>query len=530
MTVLVIGGGDTLRDIRESKNEPFENGVWIGTVPPEWALYLVANASNYFLSCGLSSLIEMGLYGRNGFGLPSQNYSQHCQIKKFRDLYKNWESFDYYDYNKEFVVPDFIPEKDGVRIVQQSFIDFVENENAKDYFQQKVEAYLEKSEKAIQISEELHMNCRDGAQEIADILYKDLFKDNYRKIIFAENKNGDTSLFRALYKNSVEEFVQSIEGDCNIAPPRLLEKGLENGNNNVWLLDKQTKDIPNSINVVTGGPCICYCEGDQNRLSLQDLIDIISPILAAKTWDSKLVFVLTTYEASMQIESDSGLICNNKYLELSRKVKNFIYDFANKINFDKDKIYFVDTGSDKASKILEEESQAYIEYDSLEKLNDLYYFKSIEYGEPPIKEDFFLKVYLRNITMYTPQFISKCIDEDISSLAVVENSTQLKAVIKGFKLSRHKGFKGFLGHFAYLATPGITGIEMARSEPNKCIFLGDTLEEIQTKLKTKMRTCIKNYYESFWPKDMKENFFGYEDDISKQIWNFFNMVKDSMSK
>lgn len=224
MTVLVIGGGDTLRDIRESKNEPFENGVWIGTVPPEWALYLVANASNYFLSCGLSSLIEMGLYSRNGFGLPSQNYSQHCQIKKFRDLYKNWESFDYYDYNKEFVVPDFIPEKDGVRIVQQSFIDFVENENAKDYFQQKVEAYLEKSEKAIQISEELHMNCRDGAQEIADILYKDLFKDNYRKIIFAENKNGDTSLFRALYKNSVEEFVQSIEGDCNIVPPRLLEK------------------------------------------------------------------------------------------------------------------------------------------------------------------------------------------------------------------------------------------------------------------------------------------------------------------
>ena len=82
----------------------------------------------------------------------------------------------------------------------------------------------------------------------------------------------------------------------------------------------------------------------------------------------------------------------------------------------------------------------------------MYYFKSIEYGEPPIKEDFFLKVYLRNITMYTPQFISKCIDEDISSLAVVENSTQLKAVIKGFKLSRHKGFKGFLGHFAYLAT------------------------------------------------------------------------------
>ena len=139
MTVLVIGGGDTLRDIRESKNEPFENGVWIGTVPPEWALYLVANASNYLLSCGLSSLIEMGLYSRNGFGLPSQNYSQHCQIKKFRDLYKNWESFDYYDYNKEFVVPDFIPEKDGVRIVQQSFIDFVENENAKDYFQQKVE-------------------------------------------------------------------------------------------------------------------------------------------------------------------------------------------------------------------------------------------------------------------------------------------------------------------------------------------------------------------------------------------------------
>ena len=92
------------------------------------------------------------------------------------------------------------------------------------------------------------------------------------------------------------------------------------------------------------------------------------------------------------------------------------------------------------------------------------------------------------------------------------------------------GYKGFMGNYTYLATPGITGIEMARSNPDKCIYLGNSYEEIAVKLDAKIRTFIKKYYENFWPKILKEDFLGEENNVSKQIYNFFDYVKETMKK
>lgn len=526
--ILIIGGGVTLQGLRCNDSEKLLENVWVGTVPNEWSLFLVKYAKEYFLSCGLSGLIEMGLYRQDGFGLPSQNSSQHMQIKKFRELYKEWSGFEYCDYDTAYNIPEYLNEAEGVRILHEAFEEFAGDVDKQALFQKSVEKYLNKSAegKQFKINKELHMENTQGADEIADIIYKDLYKENYPNMIFAEKANEDVSLFRAEYKNTIEEFVEGIKDSCELLPSRIEDRNLENGFNNVWILNKDSKEIPETMDAITGGPCICYCEGDENRLSLQDVMDIIMPVLAAKTWSTDLYFVFTGSEASMQVEEDSGLSCYDEYMSLSKKVENFIFKLTQLINYDKKRIHFINTSNKKANQVLEELCGEFSKHASKESLNELYYFKSKEFGEAPKKEEYFLDVYVRNIMMYTPQFLSACAGKELQSVAVVENSTQLKAIIEGFNFARKIGFDGFLGHYAYLAFPGTTGIEMARSEVDKCIFLGDSLKEIETKLNSKMRTFIKNYYEAFVPSEIRTYLL--KENVSQTIYKLFQLVKEYM--
>ncbi len=528
--ILIIGGGVTLQLLKDANGEEVPENVWVGTVPNEWALYLVKHAKEYFLSCGLSGLIEMGLYRKDGFGLPSQNSSQHMQIKMFRERYIGWTSFEYCDYDSKYDIPEYMPEDEGVSILKEGFAEFAKSEEKRVLFQKKVELYLEKAEKDKQfiIKEELHMENTQGADEIADILYLDLYKDKFSKMIFAEKANEDVSLFRSEYKNTVEEFLKEIKKTSRFEPSRIEDRGLENGFNNVWIINKDSKEIPKKIDAITGGPCICYCEGDEKRLTLQDIIDITMPVLAAKIWSTELYFVFTGSEASMQVKEDSGLACYDKYMDLSEKVKKYIYRLTEKIQYDKKYIHFINTCDEKANQILEQLANKYTDKNDKKLLNELYYFKGKEYGEAPEKEEYFLNVYVRNILMYTPEFLSYCAGKQIESVAVVENSTQLKAVIEAFEFTRKEGYQGFLGHYTYLAFPGITGIEMARSEADKCIFLGDSLEEIEAKINTKMRSFIKNYYQAFLPAEIKP--FIEKKDISHTIYEYLKMVRDFMNQ
>jgi hypothetical protein len=386
--ILIIGGGVTLQLLKDSNEEKLADNIWVGTVPNEWALFLIKYAREYFFSCGLSSLIEMGLYRKDGFGLPSQNSSQHMQIKKFRELYSGWSSFEYCDYDSEYDIPEYLPEEDGVRILHKAFLEFSKNADKRRLFQKSAETYLDKAvqDKQFVIKKELNMENMQGADEIADILYIDLYKDKYQNMMFAEKANEDTSLFRAEYKNTIEEFVKEIEGHSRFEPSRIKDRVLENGFNNVWIINKDSREIPQTMDAITGGPCICYCEGDEKRLSLQDVMDIIMPVLAAKTWNTDLYFVFTGSEASLQVEEDRGMQCYDKYMELSGKVKRFIYKLTEQIKYDTQKIHFINTCDESANHILEQLTHEFSDYADKKLLNDLYYFKSKEYGEAPEKE------------------------------------------------------------------------------------------------------------------------------------------------
>ncbi len=524
--IFVIGGGQILKELRNNADYCRDKHMWMGSVPNEWALYLVAHAVDYFLSCGLSSLIEMGLSRKNGFGLPSQNSSQHMQIKKFRQLYDGWSGFEYKDYDSKYDLPDYVPEKTGVRIIHEAFHAFCSYNDFQKLFVQKVSRYLNSENKDFSVDRKLNMTDISGADEIADLLFSDLHRNDYENYAFAFKADEDAGLFRAEYKCSVEEFVDTIKESSVVYPSRIIDMPLSNGYNNVWIVNRAVALIPPQIDIITGGPCICYCEADEGRLSLQDIMDTTMTVLAAKAWSTDLYLVYTSHEASNQAVENKKLFCFESYDKLAVRIKEYIFKITELIGYYADRIHFVNTSEERARTILDKLFKDYIQkYDKC-KLNDLYYFKSKELGEPPVKEDFFLDIYVRNIMMYTPEFFAEYIGRNIESLAVIENQTQSKAIIEGFRYSRNNGYDKFLGHFSFLPFPGITGMEMAHSEEDKGIYLTDSLEEIRKKVSSRMHSFTKQYYLNYLPNEIKAKF--HNDDISLSIYEFLNLCKEYM--
>lgn len=110
--LVCIGGGNSVTGLRERFGAA--RIAWSGAVSPRWARQLVRQAREYFLSCGLASLAELALLRTDGFGLPSQNYSQHLQIRAIRTILNGWKSFDWCDSSEGMTLAPYLPEAEGV--------------------------------------------------------------------------------------------------------------------------------------------------------------------------------------------------------------------------------------------------------------------------------------------------------------------------------------------------------------------------------------------------------------------------------
>jgi hypothetical protein len=124
--LVCIGGGNAVAGLRNRFGH--DRISWSGAVSPNWAKHLVRRSEDYFLSCGLSSLAEMVMLRTNGFGLPSQNYSQHLQIQAFRKIIKGWDSFDWSESSAGITLKSHLPEADGVAQICSTVSRFINDE------------------------------------------------------------------------------------------------------------------------------------------------------------------------------------------------------------------------------------------------------------------------------------------------------------------------------------------------------------------------------------------------------------------
>jgi hypothetical protein len=151
--VVCIGGGSTVKGLTSI----FTNNrvCWSGGVSPHMARRLVQKADDYLLSCGLASLVELATYRSDGFGLPSQNYSQHLQIRAFRQILDGWQAFDWCDSSLQLNLAPYLPESDGVARIKDAVSTFVEQRSLQEEFSKRLLTYFKER------------TTQDGAKVIA---------------------------------------------------------------------------------------------------------------------------------------------------------------------------------------------------------------------------------------------------------------------------------------------------------------------------------------------------------------------------
>lgn len=518
--IIIIGGGKYLTNNTKEVKKISDNIKYVGSVEQKFAKVLTKNAKYCFISPGLSNLFEMCYYQKNAFGLPAQNYSQFLQMKKFRSFITNWNSMDYTDIDEKYSVQEYLPEEEGVRLIEQYKNELLNNEDFITCFKRKIAKYLTDNNGHV-----IHnlVLCNKGAEEISNLLYKDLLCITKDYLLLTSRLDNNANLFKSIYNNNIESVIKSIRFPTNVYPSRFEDRELENAINNIWLTPKST--VNKQIDVITGGPCICYTEGDLSKLSFQDIIDILYLVIAAKKWKCKLLFVLTTYESGIQLHFNQEQL-ENKYDEVRTALKSLLFNFAEAIGVNRDNIIFADTSDEKIFKIISSEAEEYKSTNDVKELIDIYNFKP-QSDASKDKDPIFFEVYVRNIVMYTSSFVAKCIGEKVKSYAVVENSTQLKAVQTGFNYSISKGYTGFLGHYVYLPVTSTNAIEMNHAEFNKGIHLFDTLEEIKEKLNVSMKKCNREYYNNIFPLFLLKKGIVSSSNIPayEQIYAFLNRIK-----
>lgn len=517
--VIVIGGGEYIQNNSEEIKKISKNVKFAGSVEQKFAKYLIKNAKYCFVSPGLSNLFEVCFYKKYSFGLPAQNYSQYLQMKKFRNIIQNWSSIDYTNIDKKYSIPEFLPEEEGVRRIEKHKVEVLESEKFSACFKERIEKYLTSENE--EVVHRLNL-CNTGAAEIASVLFKNLNKEE-NKLLLTSRVDNNNNLFKSIYNTCLEDVIREMDIPVNVFSTRFVDRELENAINNVWITPN--KGLNNNIEVITGGPCICYSEGELKKFSLQDIIDILYLVIAAKVWDCKLLFVLTTYESGIQLHFTQEQL-DKKYNEVKNAVKNLVFNFADEVGVKRNKIVFADSSENRIKDIITTEAERYKTQNDVKNLIDIYNFKQ-QRDVVQDKDPIFFEVYARNISMYTANFVSQCMGETVNSYAVVENSTQLKAVQTGFDYSLKSGYKGFLAHYVYLPVTSTSSIEMNHAEMHKGIYLFDTLEEIKNKLDVSMKKCNKEYYENLWPLFLLKK--GYIEtgntSLAEQIYAFLENVK-----
>lgn len=520
--IIAIGGGDNVKSLISKLKQKNPNFIWSGALPPEWSLYMMKNAKEYLFSCGLSNLTEMFLYRGDGLGLLAQNYSQHLQIRKFKNMSRNWQAIDYSDLNKKLRLNEFLPEEEGVKEIQKFMKIFIDQPEYQEIFVKKVKCYflLSSQDKKIELVDSLDISKSNGAEEVASILHRDLYPDEYLHKWLSSTR-GD-GLFESIHKLSLKDFIDYKLSNVYPILPNIIELKLKNNYNNIWILDRDNR--LSSIDVITGGPCICYTKGDLSKITLQDIIDILMPMVLAKIHHSKLVLVFSSYESLLE-DDFSNFEYQQKYLNMFEKMNDLIIFYAEKMNFSKEDIFFINTTDFGISENLDAVGNLFLEKNQLSTLMNLYTFNSSDDVQQGKER---LRIYLRNISMYTTPFIEYVIGKPITSLAVVENSRQILAIQKGFELSRAYGYQGINAHFAYIATPGLTGLEMANSGKSKQILLGDTEEEIREKFSKKMPLNVGEYFLNLFPKAIRDHFDLSGNSID-QVVKLFQITKEVLN-
>lgn len=487
--ILLLGGGQRIARLQEELPHP-GGRLWSGTVPPEWSFHLVSTAVEVFFSAGLSAFVEVASRRTRAFFLPPQNYSQWLQIERFREL-GPLSGFSYLDAAPSLAIPEHLAEEEGVRRVAAAYRAFTQTEAWQTAFAEAVCAYLETGGGGPIPCHRLNSDFL-GAEQVATAIARRLHESRpWSQLALRAPEQADGRLFKALYKTPVERFVSDSLPRPRFQAPRPADLALAGAHWPAWITDVEVEELPAQIELVTGGPCVCWCEGALERLSLQDLVDIATPLAAAQRWNADLALVVSSYEA--MVTSAQPV----EYGPVADAVTLLARGFAADLGYDARRLRIVDTSAPRARAVLDDLERRHEGWrEDGAEIDDIYNFTATPRGDVTAV---LRRVFRRNVGMYTGTFFRGVLERSYSTVAVVENSTQAIAVRHGAAFAAHLGDPERMHHFCYLATPGTTGIEMARSTRDGSLFLGDSRSTLERKVRMASNSYVKSYFAAGMP-------------------------------
>ncbi|RAY97132.1 hypothetical protein DP187_21775 [Enterobacter cloacae] len=236
-----------------------------------------------------------------------------------------------------------------------------------------------------------------------------------------------------------------------------------------------TKQVPDSLQGVLGGSCICYAKGNPARLSLQDLIDSLLPTLVAAREQCPVWLYFQSFEAIMMADLLHYDAQQADYTTMREWLEKGIRLCLSKLDITPPPIHWIDTAMPVVHDRLDQHTALLRKMLPPARLWGLYSQKDgAIYPKDTPEEQIMLDVYYRNIALYTPGFLSATLDCNPQQVLFVENTTQKKAIEIYYKQT-----KGTVGMMLYPPTPNAHGKEMCLGNNNHKIELRHSSAQIE---------------------------------------------------
>lgn len=334
------------------------------------------------------------------------------------------------------------------------------------------------------------------------------------------------SLLKKIYNLDIKEF-RAMYDLKDGSESQQLDKLFKRQNSIFLGVSKNVNDRLTKLDnlTVVGGPCICYCGANIDKVSLQEIIDIIYPMFVAKKLNKPCIIYLQVHEAFMQqiaIFGEKTLYSEweNVRLSLERMIKRL----GNRIGFPDEKLYIISTDIENIKKELDLQCDKLKARKAIgvDKLDGLYSINGkSEHPKNSSLKDVFYEVYERNLAVYLPEFVSRAVGWNVENILVVENSTQLKAIRMAETISeQYMGARHGIYIASFLSTPGISGQEMSQSFSKDKLFINEGDLNVKSLYK-RIDENITWYYKYCIPKE----FSGYENMKFEELLAFLKSMK-----
>ena len=344
---------------------------------------------------------------------------------------------------------------------------------------------------------------------------------NINKVDINEKMYGmSTEKIMELYE------LQSLSKYSEFKEYPLYHNGIAFGITNNYEIIRKNNKKP----IIIGGPCVCYSQASIEKVTIQDLMDIICPISYAAYVKCHVYIYFQIHEAILQqIEIDHFTSKESEWNNLLDKLRVIVWRVADMFNLSHEYVHVISTADDNVKNVIDN----ILDLNIIKKLlipSFLYGMYSINNSSVHPKGDraeaLFLDIYRRNLATYLPITLSLISGNTPMPVIVVENCTQLKTSYKANlvwnSISANNNVP--ICHLVYSSTPGINGTEMYKCFSQNQICMNTSEEKIRRRW-AKLDDWVKEYYCDMWI-NLAENKDG---DEIKAFLKKFNHIREGLT-